>query len=677
MSLFTTEQISQQLSDVKGVLASADIQNIATKATEDFKSLNTAVIGSLAGELNSGIKSLTAIKSDFGLKDVSGKSDTALRNSTTSMQNLQHQIPSIHESVCELTEALPGLTDKIVPILGGTTESTASAITGSGVTGAFTNINFAVATAQGLAPSIKKMTDRITGVQDINGSEVENVLQSAVGAINLTLPENLAPLIELSTIDINLNVVGAKLTEFTSGISGLMSGLIPTITDLPVLDTLHKLNNSTALISAAFPQLDSKILATINVDILDKLTNNKLNEALDLLKLADIGLSDTEISLKLDILNSQIGSIGAMLDSPLGNLTQTNPVLSIGQLFKGFTMVNSTEELDVEYMNMQRPIKSAVFHWSETYNDQFVTAEDIKKIAGSVEYHYIILKNGAIQRGKPVNDIAQHVSSEIDKESISVLLIGGYNALKGEVANLSTGSINSDQIRSLERLIGVLYDAFPGIKMYGHGELDENVSPLEPGVDIGSLIKRKFDKTNEETPTPIRSYNGNAGAGSIIPRAGVIHAYQGKIRNLPPQQRLVEILHTVHKISGYSFKIYSAGQMYKSEWETYSNRKQEGNTYFIGENRKVRQGSTRHDGGYAVDVEIYDASGKQLISNASYNNQIVYVIGLLRQQGITGIGAGGRGYMGGNYHLDISRQGGCWGYTHGYDSAPQWLKDLY
>lgn len=115
---------------------------------------------------------------------------------------------------------------------------------------------------------------------------------------------------------------------------------------------------------------------------------------------------------------------------------------------------------------------------------------------------------------------------------------------------------------------------------------------------------------------------------------------------------------------GYSMLIVSGGQDYK------------------GTRGARRTGSIRHDGGYAADLTIYSKEGRTL-SGASRNAKDIEAMKELvkhfKANGIFSIGAG-PGYMGGNWHVDISPTAGyrgTWGRSHGNSSTPSWLRSAF
>ena len=82
------------------------------------------------------------------------------------------------------------------------------------------------------------------------------------------------------------------------------------------------------------------------------MANGALNDAQNLIKSAIPGISDLDLSTKIEGLNADLGSVGAVLEDPLVDMgiEQTNPVNEVSSSSK-YTMVNSIEEIKAEIQN--------------------------------------------------------------------------------------------------------------------------------------------------------------------------------------------------------------------------------------------------------------------------------------------------------------------------------------
>jgi len=681
---FSLDVLESTLDQVKSTLGSISAQKALTEAKVEFEALNTPLVGALAGLQNNGIKALDSVLGDFGAADKSGKNNVALKNSTTKLQNIQFQLDDLQSPIAMMTEQLPNISVKIKPILADAQKTLASAITGSGVQEAFNSVAIALPTAAGLGPAIKGMG------ADILPTELGDIISKAVGSVDINLqaglPKDLTSLLSFPKIDLNLGAITSKLDLFGDGLTKAMGDILPKITDLPILDNLHKLNNSVNIIGAGFDfptNISGIAKKAVSTAVLKKLSDGKLGDVLDLVTKAGAIGDTTSIIAKINVFGIDLGSVSGMLQSPLGGLdiTQTNTVNTISGISKGYSVLNSVEEIQMEINASNRSFETVVWHWSASYANQIVTARDIERTSGTVPYHYIIRKNGSVQRGTPLNEVASHGNADIDPKSISVLVIGGYKGLLGENSQLSGESVNGAQKIRINEIMGAIYNVRPGIQMYGHGELDGNYSTLEPGVNIGSLSKSKFNKVNEKIPQITRSHTGNQ--EGVYQHQGVTRAYSGSIRNRAPTQSLMTTLSSCNIISDLTFVIFSAGQMSFGEWDSYpkSRTRQAGKTYFL-DGVKVRQGSRRHDNGWAVDCKVYRGNKKLDFGASVVSDDVMECVDNLFALGATAIGAGPN-YMGGNIHIDmafgnndvadISR----WGAGGKSKNTPRWLANIH
>lgn len=693
------EVLDRQFDQLKGIISSASSQGKLTEAFDQAKALNTALVGKFAGEINNGIKALDAASSDFTGVDGSSRQALGLKNSTTVQQNLQHQLTNLQSSGAQLTGTLPGIGDKLAPPLASASKTAAAAITGTEVTESFTGIVFSAPTAAALGSVVKNMGE------GIEAAEVGSIIQSAVGSFDINLkanlPTDLVSQLALPNINLNLGSITSKLDEFTGGITSAITQNLPTITDLPVLDALHQINRSTSIVAASFDfpvgltgDLNPKNIAK---GVLANMVNGTLDDAQNLVKSVIPGISDLDLSIKIEALNAEFGSIGAVLEDPLADIgiEQTNPINEVSSSGK-YTIVNSIEEIKAEIQNSKREIKEGIWHWSETYANQIVTAEAIADInLGEDRYHYILRKNGSIQRGAPIDvEVSFYDTEYYSETAISILVVGGYPLEDDESGDMQMTSLTPEQIKTFDALFAAMIEVLPGIEMYSNAEIAENViSSSEPGINIETVAKTKYGKSREKVPEVVRTHAGNE-EGKSIAKPGVTFSYRGAgVRNKDPQPQLVSILSAVAQSTGFSFEIFSAGQMPLDEWSSYSSGQKEkiGKKYFLN-GKAVRIGSVRHDGGWAADVRVFTPSGQKIDwSVKSATSEMLTVITALKNQGITAFGAGA-GYMiegreskypgTGNLHIDIANGRNAttgatrWGAGGASTNAPPWLKNL-
>lgn len=221
-----------------------------------------------------------------------------------------------------------------------------------------------------------------------------------------------------------------------------------------------------------------------------------------------------------------------------------------------FSLVGSFEELEGDFRNATRDITEIVIHWSESATNQYLTSVDLNNIQGGIKYHYIIQRNGSVQRGAPVNQITTHIPSKAVAEdtakvqsepgvnavrfgsipvgslpsasstsghnrySIAICLIGGIAAPAGSPdfeRFLSKSSFTKEQWIALDNVFTTFYKVFPGGQAFGHNSIQPNEP--DPGFSVEDYVQKKFGKVNSDgsnalTPTKANTSYANAWYGS-------------------------------------------------------------------------------------------------------------------------------------------------------------------
>lgn len=99
-----------------------------------------------------------------------------------------------------------------------------------------------------------------------------------------------------------------------------------------------------------------------------------------------------------------------------------------------------------------------------------------------IQPHYIILTDGRIQKGRPIDEIRNSESCLFDLTGIEVSIVAD-----------TQNPPNQQQVTSLNTLLKYAYSTLPGLNIFGENELkDGNTGP---GIDIGGL-REKFGKNN-------------------------------------------------------------------------------------------------------------------------------------------------------------------------------------
>lgn len=203
-----------------------------------------------------------------------------------------------------------------------------------------------------------------------------------------------------------------------------------------------------------------------------------------------------------------------------------------------FSVITSLSELEGIMRNASRDITEMVLHWSESFTNQYLTAEDLHKIQGSLRYHFVILRDGRIQKGLSIDQIGNHVpAAEVaqnvasasgftamatagvksfapagdrtyttpnaanhNKYSIGVCMIGGIACPAGNPDYdkfLGDDSFTPKQWDALDNFLSTFYRVFPGGQVFGHNDLE--VNEPDPGFSVSAYIFGKFRKQNIST----------------------------------------------------------------------------------------------------------------------------------------------------------------------------------
>ena len=171
-----------------------------------------------------------------------------------------------------------------------------------------------------------------------------------------------------------------------------------------------------------------------------------------------------------------------------------------------FTEVSSMEELVAEFRSMTREVTEFVAHWTAHYNNQgWIGAKEIHETCinrddvdfDGAAYHYIIKKNGVIERARPVNITGAHARGH-NKYSIGISFVAGYNCnsgTKNPENYVSAESITQAQFKSFDKWVQAFYTVWPGGQAFGHNDTDPNRKP-DPGFDVPEYVYSKFGKKN-------------------------------------------------------------------------------------------------------------------------------------------------------------------------------------
>lgn len=166
-----------------------------------------------------------------------------------------------------------------------------------------------------------------------------------------------------------------------------------------------------------------------------------------------------------------------------------------------FTFISSAEELQAEFRSITRDVYEIVVHWTDTYTNQNLTAQQVHDMHNAmqmdgIQYHYLIRRDGTVQRGMPVNRAAEHTAAaDHNQFSISVAFVGGINAPSGTedaASYRSANSLTQVQMQTFYQMCKSYYNVFPGGQILGHNAIDPN--EMDPGFDVIDYCLTSFNK---------------------------------------------------------------------------------------------------------------------------------------------------------------------------------------
>lgn len=118
-----------------------------------------------------------------------------------------------------------------------------------------------------------------------------------------------------------------------------------------------------------------------------------------------------------------------------------------------------------------RKIKQIIIHCSDSKVSSGHDIHDIRswhreKGFNDVGYHYVILPDGTVQTGRPLDVMGAHCQGR-NAESIGICYIGGKDE-QGNHADTRT----AEQREILRLLVKQLKERFPGVTVHGHREFN-------------------------------------------------------------------------------------------------------------------------------------------------------------------------------------------------------------
>lgn len=346
-------------------------------------------------------------------------------------------------------------------------------------------------------------------------SDLQNVesglLEKIETPIDELMDQVLGPILNVSNNIENLkNQVFDEFSTLTNNILNTNNAGFGSVVENAVE---HVTGNAKTVVKELVAKYNDVPLSSKDVSEVVKLVaEGNFKSAAEIVKSQTPGATESEIITTLKTIDSRLTSNLNPVNTGGVNIP-VNKIDDYGKNYKGpntkvsnvaskdntghqFSFIGSREELEVEFKSIEREITELIVHWTETHTNQDIGSEEIQQTSGDIPYHYIIRRNGDIQRGKPIESLGGLLANGHEKYAIQIAFVGGINCPSG-VKNIeqffSLLSLTRIQMSSFEDICAVAYSAMPGIQIMGHNDVDR--TQFDPGFDVVNFTENAFNKT--------------------------------------------------------------------------------------------------------------------------------------------------------------------------------------
>lgn len=429
-------------------------------------------------------------------KAVASATPEQVKTVVSNLQNFENKAIELYETASD---------DLLDPIVGV-------------ATGAVSSLNKATSSVQNIAGDISSTLSQATtqintAVQQINNT-VETIKEAKDFIDNAPVRLESA----ISKINNGMGKAANDIKKFVDGVNTALDGglasVVENITESLLGNARRIINGITGLEGVKF-EIDEKDLSFV-LNLLSANSQSKLGQAAAFLeKWSD--LPRNEIIQQLAGIDNKISS---NLATAAGSIPVTTKNIDTGIATWSyentpkdhvFSYVSTHEELEIDLKSIPREITEVVVHWTEHYNNQDVGSEEIQDLlsrAGdSLPYHYLIRKDGSLQRGRPNQLLGGALNNNHELYAIQIAFVGGINApvgTKDYKKFLSEQSLTPDQIATFQQFCSTAYLAYPGIQILGHNDIDR--TQRDPGFDVIQQMEHLFGKVslfeNPDLETP-------------------------------------------------------------------------------------------------------------------------------------------------------------------------------
>ena len=339
----------------------------------------------------------------------------------------------------------------------------------------------------------KDVTSLVSAIQGVHSAG--NADQFVEAGLSRSLGAVLAPVISSFNSKVDTSI-GTAIAPVLQAVMDISAGPIGILIDELTGNKLKTLETQTIVSLLAQGKYAEAIL----------LTSNNSSSPYNLIEETLLGI-DTKVSTRITYTGSNrispfgIGENDNKWEGP-ATATWKDPDLVESGEYK-FTRVNGLEELEAEFRSATRDITEVVVHWTGHFINQDIGAEEIHsqhKIDGfdGIGYHYIIRKDGTIERGRPINKEGAHAKANgHNTYSIGIAFVGGYTVNSNYASPsppFGVESFNDEQKKALKMFFNAFYKVWPGGQAWGHRDTDPNKS--DPGFSVPIFVRENFGKQN-------------------------------------------------------------------------------------------------------------------------------------------------------------------------------------
>lgn len=381
----------------------------------------------------------------------------------------------------------------------------------------------------GLTAEVTKPKNSLTTIGSVAalGKKVFNDVTSAVNKFETGVSDFFN--------DVSVSVdkgLGGFLQNVTESITGDSRAYLRNITAGGISLSDEEVKQLLGKVSSKDPKQKTEVINTVvnkSENVTDRAKNltadSKATSTQELIddvtkKGKETGVPDAEVQGLINEINSVNKSLDDLDTTISGSVVvdaslfdTPTPLTSTANRWNGsktpqdvFTFVASVEELDAEFSTIRRDVTEVIIHATETYSNKNIGSPEINDIHNKlghdgIGFHYVIRRDGSLQRGRPVNRKGEHAPvNDHNDFSIGIVMVGGLAAASGQenpAAYRSPHSFTRAQFTTLEQFLESFYRKFPGGQVFGHNDVD--VAELDPYFDVPDYVESIFRKTNKTT----------------------------------------------------------------------------------------------------------------------------------------------------------------------------------